>query len=143
VTAANGDSKPTQLARVANGVSALMAKLYAVYHPAIPADVRELDYLGREVQLDVTDGDLDQGKTDVNRVAALWKTLPSKVVNARWQERNGRFDDSVSAEREATTAMDSSAPESAAKTQLDRVDGLNACSRRRATRRNDGLVQSR
>ena len=124
VTTAAGDPKPTQLARAANGVSGLMAKLYDVYHPAIPADVQELDYLGREVQLDAIDADLDQGAKDVDRLATTWKPLRSKVVDDGGKREATDFDRSISAERSALSDMDSSALQSAAKTQLDRVDDL-------------------
>jgi hypothetical protein len=124
VTTAAGNPDPIQLARVTNRVSGRMASLYDVYDPAIPADVLELDYLGREVQVDAMDAAFDQAAKDVGRLATTWKALRGKVVEAGGKREATDFDQSISAERSALSDMDDSALEGAAKTQLDRVDDL-------------------
>jgi hypothetical protein len=121
-TAAATVTDGPSLARTANAVSAPMSNIFAVYGPTVPAPVLELDYLGREVELDGMQSDLTAGAQDVDSLDSVWKALRAKVVAAGGSAAADAFDASIQSERDALAASDTTALTTAAHSQLDQVD---------------------
>jgi len=101
MTAAGVNPGPAALARAANGVSAPMDELFALYHPKVPAAVLALDYLGREIALDGMDANFTSATSHVNDLETVWKRLRQSTVNAGGSSQATQFDASIAAERSA------------------------------------------
>jgi hypothetical protein len=78
----SGADTPESLARLANAVSAPMPILYALYKPAVPTELLELDYRGRELELDGKAANLDTATTDLAKLRATWTSLKPAVLSA-------------------------------------------------------------
>ena len=113
---------PVALARVANGVSAPMPDLFAVYDPAVPAAVLTLDYLGREVALDAMDVDFQRAAGDVDGIDGVWSALKSKVIAAGGVVEAQLFAASIAAERSDVSAAAADTLLHDAESQLELVD---------------------
>ena len=75
--AANHALSATDLARVADAVSAPMEEIYAVYNPPAPPKLLTLDYLGREVILDAKEANFGRALADVNSLDTNWQSVRS------------------------------------------------------------------
>src|SRR6185436_5551778 len=56
-----------------NDVSAAVVEMFALYHPAIPADIGRLDVLERQVILDVTAKDYSTAEADLAKTKSVWE----------------------------------------------------------------------
>lgn len=121
-TAAATVTDGPSLARTANAVSAPMSNIFAVYGPTVPAPVLELDYLGREVELDGMQSNLTAAAQDVDTLDSVWKALRAQVVAAGGSTAADAFDASIQSERDALAASDAASLATAAHSQLDQVD---------------------
>ncbi len=110
------------LARAANAVSAHIADLYAPYHPAIPAPVETLDYLGREVALDAMAHDLAGASAHLKTLRATWAPLRVRVVARHGKGTAKAFDRALEAMSAALTAKDPGRLLRAANHTLEVVD---------------------
>jgi hypothetical protein len=71
-----GSPNAVDAARAVNAVSAPMSQFYALYSPAVPVAVLDLDYLGREVLLDARASDIVVGATGhLDQIESSWNAL--------------------------------------------------------------------
>jgi hypothetical protein len=122
--AATSSAERVALARAANAVSAPMSKLYAIYGPKVPVAVLELDYLGRELELDGLENALAGASTHLDALDRTWTALRAQVVAAGGATQATAFDTSISDERAAIGHVDAAALSAAAHAQLDLVDAV-------------------
>ena len=119
------------LARAANAVSAHIADLYAPYHPAIPAPVETLDYLGREVALDAMAHDPTSASAHLKTLLATWAPLRARVVSRHGKGTAKAFDHALEAMSAALTAKDPGRLLRAANHTLEVVDRVETVFRGR------------
>ena len=128
ITAANSLSalNPSALAmaRAFNGISAPMARIYAVYKPPVPAALLDMDYLGREIRLDSRAVDLPHAATNLDALAAQWSAFRASVTAAGGAAQAAQMDGTLAQARKAITANDAAALELAAVAQAEAVDAV-------------------
>lgn len=124
VTAAAGTQSPVELARAANAVSAPMPTLYALYHPATPTELLELDYRGREIQLDGQQPDLARAAQDAASLRQTWTALKSAVIANGGSTQAADYDASIAALESDITAGDGAKLATDAVVGLDLVDAM-------------------
>lgn len=124
LTVASNSPDRLTLARAANGVSAWMSDLFAVYNPPVPPAVIELDYRGREVVLDALTPDLPAAAADLRALDEIWLNLRSQVERAGGGATVLDFDADLVVVLEAVTAGDAGSIVVATNALLDRVDAL-------------------
>jgi hypothetical protein len=112
------------LARAFNVISAPMARIYAVYHPPVPADLLDLDHLGRELIVDAREADFARAGTDLDHLLARWTAFRSVVIASGGATQATAMDRALAAARQAIAARDSAAVEAAAVTETDVVDEI-------------------
>ncbi len=121
-----GTPNVVDAARSINAVSAPMSQLYALYSPAVPVTVLDLDYLGREVLLDALASDTAGATTHLNEIDAAWGGLRPKVLQAGGTAEAADFDATLARARAANASSNVTELEAAAKAELDAVDTLEA-----------------
>lgn len=121
-----GSPNAIDAARAVNAVSAPMSQLYALYHPPVPVDVLDLDYLGREVLLDALGPDLARAGRDVDRIASTWSALEPKVAAAGGAAEIAQMQSTIANARAAITAGKPADLEAVARAELEAVDAIEA-----------------
>jgi len=113
------------LRRDANEVTGFIAPLFARAGDRVPADVHELDYLGRSVTLDVAGGDWARARRDGERLRDRWNAVRG-AVRARRNGMNAAmsFDRAVSSLERAIAARNVDATRAAATGIGNGVDAL-------------------
>ena len=122
--AAAGQIEAVALARAANAVSAPMSELFAVYKPPTPPALMELDYLGREVLLDGTEGDFIRASSDILATDGTWKSIRQQVVDVGASSQAAKFDSAITAMQSAADASDSTGLVAKSNEELELVDAI-------------------
>ena len=120
--AAKATSDPVELAHAANTVTRLAAVLYGLYHPAIPAVLYELEYLGREIALDGRAGDLKGASESTTKLDATWKEVRAKLRAAGAAFTAKKYEETLSGIHEAIASADTASLVFHAKRGLDAAD---------------------
>jgi len=110
--------------QAANDLSAAVVDLFAVYHPALPADLGRLGVLERQVVLDVTANDLTAAADSLAQVNAVWARLKPFVLAINGSDVAAQFDASLSTQATALSASDAAALTAEADNGLELVDAL-------------------
>jgi hypothetical protein len=121
-TAITAQAPALDIGRAFNGVSAPMASIYAVYKPAIPATLLDLDYLGRELMLDARRSDMAAATAHAQQLNAAWAALRAKVLAASGSTQATLMDNALAQVGSAITAADATRLEAAAVAETDAVD---------------------
>lgn len=115
----------SDLARPANAVTAALAPLFSLAGDRTPAAIHTLDYLGREITLDVRAADLRRAAIDARTLRATWDAVrPSVLARSGGPLAAARYERGVLALERAVSARDDRATTIAAKATLDGVDAL-------------------
>lgn len=114
------------VARAVNEVSAPMSQLYVLYHPTVPVDVLDLDYLGREVLLDALGADFARAGRDLDRIKTTWSVLEPKVTGAGGTAEITQMTSTIANARAAIDAGKATDLEAAARAELEVVDAIEA-----------------
>jgi hypothetical protein len=124
--AVDGRADPVSLARAANAVGLHMDELFGLYQPVIPPAVLTLDFLGREILIDVTERDYSGATGHTDDLVATWQSLRARVVDAGGAKAAEFFDRQVADLRSALGREDVEATGRIATQVLDDVDVLEA-----------------
>jgi len=108
----------------ANDLSAAVVELFAVYNPAIPADIGRLDVLERQVVLDVAANDFTAATTNLAKVKSVWETVKPSVLEHNGKDVADQFESSLTTQASALNAEDGSALTNEAKNGLEIVDAV-------------------
>ena len=108
----------------ANDLSAAVVELFAIYNPAIPADIGRLDVLERQVILDVAAKDFDAAAISLAKVKTVWENVKPSVMSHNGNDVAAQFEASVTAQENALTAKDGATLTSEARNGLEIVDSL-------------------
>ncbi len=112
--------------QAANNASAALMDLYAVYSPAVPADIGRLDVFERQVLLDAAANDLRAAANSLARVDTIWARVKPLALEHKGADVAARFDASLAAQRSAWQNKDSAAVTAAANQGLELVDALES-----------------
>jgi len=110
--------------QAANDLSAAVADLFTVYHPARPTDLGRLDVLERQAVLDVAASDLTAAADSLAKADVIWARLKPSVLAHNGTAVAAQFDASLTAQRAALTGEDGAALTAEAKKGLEIVDAL-------------------
>lgn len=110
------------VARAANSVSRWVGVLSGVYHPATPAILSELDYLGRELALDGQAGDLDRAGSSIAQLEATWQTVRPRLTAAGATYTARKYEETLAGIHEAIASRNAGGVVFHAKKSLDAVD---------------------
>jgi hypothetical protein len=116
---AKATSDPVELAHAANAVTRLAAVLYGLYHPATPAVLYELQYLGREIALDGRAGDFKGASESTTKLDATWKEVRAKLKAAGAAFTAQKYEETLSGIHEAIASADTASLVFHAKRGLD------------------------
>jgi hypothetical protein len=119
---AKKSSDPVAVARAANAVSRWVGALYSVYHPATPAILNELDYLGREVALDGKAGDLAHAETSIAKLEETWHAVRPRLAAAGANFTAQKYEETLAGIHEGIASRNAGAVVFHAKKGLDAVD---------------------
>jgi hypothetical protein len=108
----------------ANDLSAAVADLFAVYHPARPVDLGRLDVLERQVVLDVAANDFEAAADSLAKANAVWARLKSVILAHNGADAATRFESSLTAQQKALDQENTSAVATEANKGLELVDVL-------------------
>lgn len=110
--------------QAANDLSAAVADLLAVYHPATPADLSRLDVLGRQVLLDVAATDFSAAADSLARSSAVWARLKPVILAHGGAAVAAQFESSLATQQQALRQKSAAALTSEATNGLELVDAL-------------------
>ena len=110
--------------QASNDISAAVVELFALYGPAIPADIGRLDVLERQVILDIAANDYSAAMTSLANAKSDWEKVKSSVLEHGGQEVAAEFEFSLATQESALDAKDQAALTSEAKNALEIVDAL-------------------
>lgn len=110
--------------QAANDLSAAVADLLAVYHPATPADLSRLDVLGRQVLLDVAAADFSAAADSLAQSGAVWARLRPVILAHGGAAVAAQFESSLAAQQQALRQKSAAALTSEATNGLELVDAL-------------------
>jgi hypothetical protein len=110
--------------QAANDLSAAVADLFAVYHPARPSDVGRLDVLERQVVLDVAADDFGAAADSLAKINAVWARLKPVIVAHNGSDAATQFENSLTAQQKALDQEDAKALTTEANNGLALVDVL-------------------
>jgi hypothetical protein len=108
----------------ANDLSAAVVELFAIYNPAVPADIGRLDVLERQVILDVTANDYAAVTTTLAKVKSVWENVQASVLNHSGKDAAAQFNASIATQENALKARNGAALTDEAKNGLEIVDAL-------------------
>lgn len=97
---------PTATMQSANSLSAAVVELFAIYNPAIPADIGRLDVLERQVVLDVAVDDYAAASTSLASVRTVWENIQASVREHNGMGAAEQFEASLAAQENALIAKD-------------------------------------
>jgi len=107
-----------------NDVSAAVVEMFALYHPAIPADIGRLDVLERQVILDVTAKDYSTAEADLAKTKSVWEEVKPSALEHDGNDVAAQFEASLTAQESALSAKDDTALTTEARDGLEIVDAL-------------------
>jgi hypothetical protein len=122
-TAASAQDK-TGTMQASNDISAVVVDLFALYHPAIPADVGRFDVLERQVILDAANGNFTGVSDDLAKINKIWETLKPSILLHNGQEVADQFEASLSTQAKASDAKDVNTLTDEANNALELVDAM-------------------
>jgi hypothetical protein len=110
--------------QAANDLSAAVADLFTVYHPATPADLGRFDVLERQVVLDVAASDFTAAADSLAKTNAIWARLKPIILARNGSDAATQFENSLSAQQIALDQKSASALTTEANKCLELVDVL-------------------
>jgi hypothetical protein len=110
--------------QAANDLSAAVADLFTVYHPATPADLGRLDVLERQVALDVAANDFRAAADSLAKANAVWARLKGVILAHNGSDTATQFENRLTAQRTALDQKNASALATEASKSLELVDAL-------------------
>ena len=110
--------------QAANDVSAAVVELFALYDSAIPADIGRLDVLGRQILLDVAQGDWAKAEQSLAQTAAVWQRVRPSALAQQGDKVVAAYDASLSAQAAWLKTKDREKLIDEANTGLEIVDEL-------------------
>lgn len=110
----------------ANQVSKYIPDVYDYYTVTIPTDVSRLDYLGREIILNVENSDWSSASGNYKNASILWDTLKVKMNSTTYKKDINSFQSNMNALKAAIDKKDSTETTSQANAFLENVDTLEA-----------------
>jgi len=116
--------KAADILQAANDLSAAVADLYTVYHPARPADLGRLDMLERQVALDVAADDFEAAADSLAKANAIWARLKPLIVAHKGSDAASQVENSLSVQQKALEQEDAKALTGEANKALALVDVL-------------------
>lgn len=122
------------LARGFNGISAPLARIYAIYKPPVPAALLDLDQLGRALIVDARSADMPLASADLARLAERWASFRPRVLAAKAGRSAASMDSALARARAAIEVRDAAALERAALAETELVDVLEKLFADRARR---------
>ena len=122
------------LARGFNGISAALARIYAIYKPPVPAPLLDLDQLGRALIVDARSADMPLASADLARLAERWASFRPHVLAAKGGRSAASMDTALARVRAAIEVSDAAALERAALAETELVDELEKLFADRARR---------
>jgi len=108
----------------ANDLSAAVIELFAIYNPAIPADIGRLDVLERQVVLDVAANDYTAAAASLANVKSVWESVKPSVLAHNGKDVEAQFEASIATQESALNTKDGMALTREAKNGLEIVDAL-------------------
>jgi hypothetical protein len=114
----------TDTMQASNDISAAVVELFALYDPAIPADIGRLDVLERQVILDIAANDYSAAMMSLVNTKSDWEKVKPSVLEHNGQEIAAEFEASLTQQESALDAKDKAALTSEAKNALEIVDAL-------------------
>ncbi len=108
----------------ANDLSAAVVELFAIYNPAIPADIGRLDVLERQVILDVASDDFTAAAATFAEVKSVWETVKPSVLAHNGKDVADQFESSLAIQANALNIKDGTALTNEARNGLEIVDAL-------------------
>lgn len=107
----------------ANAITRVIPDIYDHYRVTVPTDLGRLDYLGREILLNVEKGDWAAARNTAAEVLRIWTRL-KPTLNAAAQKSAADFESTVNALIADVGRQDSAATTRDANALLDKVDVL-------------------
>ena len=107
----------------ANAITRVIPDIFGHYQVAVPTDLGRLDYLGREILLNVEKGDWTAARNNASEVQRVWARL-KPTLNATAQKSAADFESTVNALSSDVRNMDSATTTRDANALLDKVDVL-------------------
>lgn len=107
----------------ANAITRVIPDIFDHYRVAVPTDLGRLDYLGRELLLNVEKGDWTAARNTAAEVQRVWSRL-KPMLNATAQKSAADFESTVNALSSDARNMDRTATTRDANALLDKVDVL-------------------
>lgn len=107
----------------ANQISKYVPDFYDYYTVTIPTDVSRLDYLGREIVLNVENSDWPSASSNYETASGLWSNLKSKL-NSTYKNDIDSFQSNMDALKSAIDKKDSAETTTQANALLENVDTL-------------------
>ena len=107
----------------ANAISKYIPDIYDYYTVTIPTDVGRLDYLGREITLNVENSDWLSSSGNYEAANDIWNNLKSKL-NATYKTDIDSFQNNMDALKTAINKKDSEETTKQASILLENVDTL-------------------
>jgi hypothetical protein len=107
----------------ANAITRVIPDVYDHYQVTVPTDLGRLDYLGREILLNVEKGDWTAARNTAAEVLRVWTRL-KPTLNAAAQRSAADFESTVNALIGDVNRQDSTATTKDANALLDKVDVL-------------------
>jgi hypothetical protein len=108
---------------LANKISKYVPDIYDYYTVTIPTDVSRLDYLGREIILNVENSDWSSASSNYETAGSLWSGLKLKL-NTTYKNDIDSFQSNMDALKSAIDKKDSTETTKQATTLLENVDTL-------------------
>lgn len=116
------DAAPTMQA--ANDLSAAVIDLFALYNPAVPADVGRLDVLERQVILDVAANNLAAAAESLSQTKAVWERVKPSIEAHDGDDVEAQFQASIATQEAALKAKNARELAAEARNGLEIVDAL-------------------
>lgn len=117
-------SKNSYVAKIqANQISKYVPDIMDYYKTTIPTDVSRLDYLGREIILNVENSDWTLASSNFNKADSLWNSLKLSLKTSYKNDIN-TFQSNINSLKTAIDNKDSAKTTARANTLLDNVDVL-------------------
>jgi len=107
-----------------NDVSAAVVELFALYNPAIPADIGRLDVLERQVILDVAARDYSAAEKSLAKTKYVWEQVKSSALEHNGKDVAAQFEASLAEQESALSGKNDAMLTNKANEGLEIVDAL-------------------
>ena len=115
---------PAATMQGSNDVSAAVVEMFALYNPAIPADIGRLDVLERQVILDVAAKDYTAAEISLAKTKSVWEDVKPSVLKHNGKDVAAEFEASLTAQESALNDKDDAAVTNEARNALEIVDAM-------------------